>query len=156
MQQRLEDVPGLKEQATAISAHVERLNIPLVSRTDLTHQMSQFVQDNYSQNCQLTLGEECASVDFTNQVVTTSRGRRIPYDLLLGADGVNSRIRQLLVQECGFVQERYIEDARWKALVLPKQPDLDAGAFKPLKHPAIGGGQVLPKAPEGHLSLIHI
>jgi len=155
MQNRLKDVPGLYDQAISISAEVESLGIPLVSRDDLTQQMSNFVLDHFK-NCRLTLGEECVSVDFDAKTLTTSSGRIVEYDLLLGADGVNSKIREQVVKEAGdsIKEQHYLEDARWKALKLPKQPDIEGGSFKPLQHPSIAGGRVLPKAPEGHILLL--
>mmetsp|Transcript_32194 Transcript_32194/g.46911 ORF Transcript_32194/g.46911 Transcript_32194/m.46911 type:complete len:470 (-) Transcript_32194:93-1502(-) len=157
MQHRLRDVPGLLEQAIAISAPIDALGIPLVSRDDLTQQMGSFVSDNFGKNCRLALGEECTSVDFEGKTVTTGSGRVLKYDLLLGADGVNSKIRQWLIEDSGdddIKEEHYLEDAYWKTLQLPKQPDIEAGSFKPLHHPSLGGGRVLPKAPEGHILLL--
>jgi len=57
------------------------------------------------------------------------------------------------VEQHGFQEEHYLEDFNWKALKLPKQSDLHTGSFKPLQHPSIRGGRVLPKAPEGHIIL---
>ena len=37
---------------------------------------------------------------------------------------------------------------------MPTQPHIKGGSFKPLKHESIGGGRVLPKAPEGHIVLL--
>jgi len=156
MQNRLNDIPGLYEQAVEISATVQSLNIPLVDRGDLTRQMSSFVLDKFGTNCRLTYGEECDLVDFEKKSITTSSGRTIKYDLLLAADGVNSEIRQKLVEKEPetFQEQHFLENAHWKALSLPKQPDVEVGSFKPLRHPSIAGGRVLPKAPEGHILLL--
>ena len=152
MQHRLSDVPGLKERAISISANVEYLNIPLVSRNDLTEQMGRFLLENT--NCKLTNGEECESIDLGRREITTRSGRRIQYDLILAADGVNSPIRRQLVEQKGFQEEHYLYDNSWKALKLPKQPELNADSFKPFRHPSVLGGRVLPSAPEGHILLM--
>ncbi|CAJ1951714.1 unnamed protein product [Cylindrotheca closterium] len=118
--------------------------------------MSSFVLDKFGSNCRLKFGEECVSVDFEGKRITTSSGRTIQYDLLLAADGVNSRIREFLVQKEQelFQEQHYLEDIHWKALQLPKQPDIEAGSFKPLQHPSFSRGRVLPRAPEGHILLL--
>jgi len=152
MEHRLSDVPGLKEQAISISTNVEGINIPLVSRNDLTEQMGRFLLENT--NCKLSIGEECDSIDLERREITTSSGRRIQYDLLLAADGVNSPIRRQLVEQKGFQEEHYLNAISWKALKLPKQPELNAESFQPFRHPSVRGGRILPSAPEGHLLLM--
>lgn len=155
MQNRLSDVPGLKEKATSVSAMVESLGIPLVSRNDLCENMASFLEENYRDcACQIDFGESCKRVDFENRKITTSSGELISYDLLIAADGVNSPIRQQLSAEKGLCEEHYIEASNWKTLKMPKQPDLDPGSFKPLQHPSLVGGRVLPRAPEGHMLLL--
>ena len=102
MKHFLQHIPGLYEYAIQISATIDALNIPLVSRDDLVQQMSNFLQEHY-RTCRLRFrsNEECVAIDFDAQTIKTSRGRRIKYDLLVGADGVNSKIRRefLLHQE---------------------------------------------------------
>lgn len=150
MQNRLNDVPGLCEKV------MEGLKFPLVDRIEMTRQMSKFVLDKFGANCKVSFGEECNSVDFENKVITTSSGKTIHYDLLVAADGVNSRIRQKLVEKDpqSFQEEHYLENSHWKALSLPKQHDIEEGSFKPLRHPSFTVGRVLPKAPEGHIVLL--
>ena len=148
MQQRLRAVPGLLEEAISVSSVV--VGIPLVSRDDLVRNMRAFLAARYNANaCRVALGDGVASVDFRAKRVTTESGRDISYDLLLGADGVNSKIRQLLLdQEAELGEQHYLEDYYWKVLQLPKQFESDS--FKPLRHPTLKGGRVLPRAPEGH------
>ena len=147
MQQRLRAVPGLLEEAISVSSVV--VGIPLVSRDDLVRNMRAFLAARYDANaCRVALGDGVASVDFREKRVTTESGRDISYDLLLGADGVNSKIRQLLLDQAELGEQHYLEDYYWKVLQLPKQFESDS--FKPLRHPTLKGGRVLPRAPEGH------
>lgn len=164
MQNRLKDIPGLYEKAVSVSSIVGGLNIPLVSRDDLVTNMRIFLQDRCTQqkisnnNCKVNLGEGCASVDLRRKKVTTDKGRIIPYDLLLGADGVNSKIRQFIIDQtddAALEEEHFTLNAYWKALQLPKQPDIEADSFRPIRNPAIGGGRFLPRAPEGHFVLLY-
>jgi len=99
-------------------------------------------------------GTSCEIVDFEKKQITTNDGSILEYDLLIAADGVNSKIRQQLVTNHGLQEERYLQDVSWKALSLPKQPETEAGSFKPLQHPSLTSGRVLPKAPEGHTLLL--
>tara|TARA_B100000795_G_C22748934_1_gene418529 strand:+ start:79 stop:1368 length:1290 start_codon:yes stop_codon:yes gene_type:complete len=152
MQQRLRDVPGLLEEAISVSSVVAGLNIPLVSRDDLVRNMRAFLTARYDENaCRVALGDGVASVDLRAKRVTTESGRDISYDLLLGADGVNSKIRQLLLDQAELGEQHYLEDFHWKVLQLPKQFESDS--FKPLQHPAFRG-RVLPRAPEGHFLML--
>jgi len=126
----------------------------MISRDDLSEQMKVFLEEQQHPNCQLKYGTSCDSVDFDKKQITTQDGTIIEYDLLVAADGVNSKIRQQLVTEHDFHEERYLQDASWKALSLPAQPDTEAGSFKPLQHPSLTTGRVLPKAPDGHTLLL--
>lgn len=157
MQHRLAAVAGLKEQLLESTVELPSLGIPMISRDDLSEQMKVFLEERQPTTaCKMRYGTSCASVDFDQKHITTHDGTIIKYDLLVAADGVNSKIRQQLVTERGFHEERYLQDLRWKALSLPKQPDtsLAAGSFKPLQHPSLASGRVLPKAPEGHTVLL--
>jgi len=154
MQHRLSDVPGLKEKLLESTVDLPSLNIPMISRDDLSEQMKVFLEEQQYPNCQLNYGTACDSVDFDNKQITTQDGTIIEYDLLVAADGVNSKIRQQLVTEHGFHEERYLQDSSWKALTLPAQPETEAGSFKPLQHPSLITGRVLPKAPDGHTLLL--
>ena len=44
----------------------------------------------------MILDKRCASANFDTKTVTTDKGRGIPYNLLLGADDLNSQICQFL------------------------------------------------------------
>ena len=104
--------------------------------------------------CSISFGDSCAEVDLDGSKVTTTAGRTIDYDVLIGADGINSSVRRTLVAERGIREEHYLEPSKWKALRLPTQPDIDAGSFLPLQHKSLRGGRVLPRYPEGHVMLI--
>ena len=153
MQNRLSDVPGLKERAISVSSMIPSLGIPLVSRNNLCEHMAGFLDTTFPQ-CKIWYQESCDHVDLESQTITAESGKTFHYDLLVAADGVNSSIRHQLVREKRFREEHYVEDSKWKALQLPKQPDMDAGSFKSLSHPSIAGGRVLPRSPEGHILLL--
>jgi len=159
MKHRLQDVPGLYEKAISVSSTVGGgLNIPLVSRFDLVENMRNFLLEHYNDSCcRVTLGEGCASANFDTKTITTDKGREIQYDLLLGADGVNSQIRRFLTTDNNnnMGEQHYTENVYWKALQLPKQTTIEKESFLPIQHPSITGGRVLPKAPEGHFVLLY-
>lgn len=126
----------------------------MISRDDLSEQMKVFLEEQHHPNCHLHYGTSCDNVDFEHKQLTTHEGTVMDYDLLVAADGVNSKIRQQLVTDHGFHEERYLQDSNWKALTLPAQPETEAGSFKPLQHPSLITGRVLPKAPDGHTLLL--
>jgi len=97
----------------------------------------------------------CDYIDTNQRVVTTTNGKKINYDLLVGSDGVNSTVRKLLVETKGLAEERYLRNQFWKSFKLPKQAPtvLNPCAFKRLNHPSFMGA-VIPRFPEGHTALV--
>jgi kynurenine 3-monooxygenase len=117
--------------------------------------MTSFLQDTYKDGrCSIDFEEGCRDVDFEQRTIMTTKDRKLKYDLLIGADGINSFIRQKLVDQKLLKEEHFIDTSNWKALKLPPQTDLEAGSFKPLTHPALTGGRVIPRYPEGHILLM--
>lgn len=105
--------------------------------------------------CTVSYQTGCQSIDLEKHTITTTNGIDINYDLVVGCDGVNSRIRQMLVEKKELKEEHYLRDSLWKSLKIPKQPPtvLNPGAFKPLSHPSLNGA-IIPRYPEGHTALI--
>mmetsp|Transcript_17678 Transcript_17678/g.31957 ORF Transcript_17678/g.31957 Transcript_17678/m.31957 type:complete len:497 (+) Transcript_17678:45-1535(+) len=150
----LDAVPGLRQKVESVGAKTN-FGSKIISRTDLSEQMTRFVEnmDRERRQCQIRFGEGCADIDLEGKEVTTTAGRKIQYDLLIGADGINSSVRHMLVEKKGLKVEHYLEPSLWKALRLPPQSDFDAGSFKALRHPVLRGGRLLPRYPEGHIIL---
>ena len=151
----LEAVPGLRNRVETVGAP-SNMGTAIVSRADLSEQITRFLEDSVVENerCQIRFGEGCAGVNFDARKLTTTAGRTIKYDVLIGADGINSIVRRTLVKERGLQEEHYLEPVRWKALQLPPQPDVESGSFKPLQHKSLRAGRVLPRYPEGHILLL--
>lgn len=132
--------------------------VKIASRQNICEQMMQYLEETYPEALQdgtlkVSYGEGCQNMSIKQKQVTTSKKQILSYDLLVAADGVNSKIRQKLVERRGLSEAHYISKLRWKALELPPQPDLTAGSFKRLAHPSFFG-QVLPQYPEGHIALL--
>jgi len=150
----LDAVPGLRQGVESVGAGVGGFGIKIVSRADLSERMTSFLEEaDTNGQCQIMFGEGCADINLDDRRVTTTSGHEIDYDLLIGADGINSMVRKKLVDERGIKEEHYLEPSRWKALRLPPQPDIENRPFKPLQHPTLRGGRVLPRYPEGHILL---
>mmetsp|Transcript_18973 Transcript_18973/g.31458 ORF Transcript_18973/g.31458 Transcript_18973/m.31458 type:complete len:485 (-) Transcript_18973:47-1501(-) len=146
--------PGLKERVESVGAP-SVTGTRIVSRADLSETMAQYLEEvDTKKQCSVHFGEGCAEIDLDGQRVTTTSGRSIDYDVLIGADGINSVVRQTLVAERGIHEDHYLEPSKWKALRLPPQPDIGAGSFQPLRHKLLRGGRVLPRYPEGHVMLV--
>ena len=148
----LDAVPGLREKVESVSVP-SKLGIQIVSRIDLSEQMTRFLEDadKKDNQCRIRFGEGCADIDLEGKEVTTTLGHKIKYDLLIGADGINSAVRKELVENRGLKEERYLENTKWKALRLPPQADFDANSLKKLQHPLLKGGMMLPRYPNGHI-----
>lgn len=146
--------PDLREKVESVGAPTV-IGTRIISRADLSEIMTQYLEEVDTEGrCSVSFGECCAEVDLEGNKVTTTAGRTIDYDVLIGADGINSSVRRTLVAERGLRGEHYLEPSKWKALRLPTQPDIDAGSFLPLQHKLLRGGRVLPRYPEGHVMLI--
>lgn len=147
----LESVPGLREEVESVSALTNR-GSRIISRTDLTEKMTRFLEKMDRKNqCQIIFDEGCESVDLDKKEITTTSQRKISYDLLVGADGINSSVRRALVDRRGLKEVHYLEPSSWKALRMPPQPDLDK--FAQARHPQHTMA-LLPRFPEGHILLI--
>ena len=156
-QRYLEHIPGLWSRIQAHSAPATGgPKVRIIGRNVLCRELwDSLVEQHGTERCQVTYDTSCETVDFDNHSIVTSSGEKINYDLLVAGDGVNSKIRQLLVEQKGLHEEHYLRDAVWKSLKIPKQPAevLDPGAFKPLSHPSMRGA-IFPRFPEGHTALI--
>lgn len=152
----LETVPGLWPR-------LERNSVPatggppvrMISRSVLCQELLRSLEENDgSDRCTVSFDTSCETVNLEQHSITTKQGTQIQYDLLVACDGINSKIRQQLVQEKGLQEEHYLRDSLWKVLKIPKQPKelLDPGAFKPLSHPLIKGA-IFPRFSEGHTAL---
>ncbi|CAB9522705.1 Kynurenine 3-monooxygenase [Seminavis robusta] len=134
----------------------------IAQRQDICQQMVGYIEDTFASEVkegrfQISYDEGCESVDFEEKTVTTSQGRNIHYDLLVAADGINSKIRQQLVANDDSndwtVEQYYNKFRAWKALELPPQSFLVPGTFQRFMHPSFFC-QILPRYPEGHIGLM--
>lgn len=146
--------PDLREKVESVGAPTV-IGTRIISRADLSEIMTQYLEGVDTEGrCSISFGECCAEVDLEGNKVTTTAGRTIDYDVLIGADGINSSVRRTLVAERGIREERYLEPSKWKALRIPPQTDIDTKSLLPLQHKLLRGGRVLPRYPEGHVMLI--
>jgi 2-polyprenyl-6-methoxyphenol hydroxylase-like FAD-dependent oxidoreductase len=138
----LRKIPNLLESVQAVSQPTEfapGVSLRLVNRRELCAELLHELEKEFGSSGRLTIHfEQCiTNVDpYKNEVEVSDDTkpespvtRRVPYSLLIGADGASSVIRSKLV-EWGDIQcERYYSDVTWKALQLPEQPNLDAATF---------------------------
>lgn len=86
---------------------------------------------------ELRLGEPLEAVDLSRRECVTASGASVPYDGLIGADGVNSCVRAALeAQSRGFVSETAELPGQFKVFVQPWPAGLDPEAVH-----AMGGAK---------------
>ena len=156
----------LWNRLAARSAPIDTAPLRIIGRSVLCQELRAALKDEMnnkdelslssSSRCNVMFDTSCSHVDLDRQIVSTDGGKEIQYDLLIGADGVHSVVRQLLVGQGIIQEERYVRPALWKSLQLPAQSpptSLSPGAFKPLSHPHFHGA-VFPRYPDGYTALI--
>ena len=108
----------------------------LIPRRELCALLLDLLISNYQENTEsekaklkTEFNTSVLEVDFQNHKILVERKKScewVSYDLLVGADGVNSTIRSAMLasfpKEINFQQQ--IRPQVWKVLQLPKQPDL--------------------------------
>ena len=110
----IDEVPGLLSEVESVGtyAYLSKARpgqAPLrtkdgllrLSRKKLTSVMLRRLKAEHGSRVRETFGAQCGEIDFGERLlnVRLRRGgtRRVAYDLLVGADGVNSQVRQQLV-----------------------------------------------------------
>ena len=156
-QRCLEQIPGLWKSIEAKSAPTTGgPKVRIIGRNVLCQELVTKLEEADTGNrCTVSYETDCRSIDMEKRTIAAANGAEYNYDLLVACDGVNSRIRRMLVGKKGLKEEHYLRDCLWKSLKIPKQPAsvLDPGAFKPLSHPSLNGA-IIPRYPEGHTALI--
>ena len=149
----LENIPGLWERVEAVSAPTPS-GLRLVGRSTLCNELMTQLEEKHGSRCNISFGGACSTIDLDRQVVTVDNGEEIPYDLLVGADGVNSYVRQELIKDGGIQEEHFLRPVRWKSLKLPDQKGVfPPDAFKPLSFKTFRGA-LFPRYPGSFTALI--
>mmetsp|Transcript_9926 Transcript_9926/g.22284 ORF Transcript_9926/g.22284 Transcript_9926/m.22284 type:complete len:497 (+) Transcript_9926:35-1525(+) len=164
------EIPGLVDQVDAVSAPTSFPGLRIIRRLDLCSLLRSCLEGQYGSDrfeclyetkvLRVELDAQQLQVESTLKQEAEDNNSKtksvIKYDLLVGADGINSSVRRMLVDRDILKEEHYINGpVKWKALRLPPQSDLGPTAFQPLAHPDnLLSGAVLPRYPEGHTMLV--
>ena len=148
----LQLIPGLREHILQYSVPLKHIPVSIISRADLSDQMAFFLEQKYGHRVQYSEG--AGNVDFDTKTVTTTKGRKISYDLLVACDGVHSPIRRQLHIQRSLHVEHYTNTVQWKAIYLPPSNLIPPNASIPLQHKSLAGGRILPRYPKGHVILL--
>lgn len=161
----LRKIPNLLESVEAISQLTEfapGVSLRLVNRREFCAELLHALEAEFGSSGRLTIHfKQCISnvdpckneVEVSDTTKPDSIPKRVPYSLLIGADGANSVIRSKLINWGDILCERYFSDVTWKALQLPEQPNVDASTFfrypkkfyKPHRSIKRDNGAILPR-----------
>ncbi|MGK3758745.1 MAG: kynurenine 3-monooxygenase [Bacillariaceae sp.] len=151
----MEQIPGMWEELKDVSAPLESGLLRMIRRNDLCSKLRSRLENTYPTRCKILYETECENIDFKQNLVSLKKGSGISYDLLVGADGANSMVREAIRKDdAEYHEEHYFRPICWKALRLPDQNGKVApGAFKTISGAGFKTGGMLPRHPEGHTVL---
>ena len=121
----LDEVPALLSEVERVGTYVYmrqsrpgeaplriKTGLLRLSRKKLTSVMLRSLKAEHGSRVRATFGAQCGEIDFGGRTVDVRlrRGgtRRVAYDLLVGADGVNSQVRQQLAARGDVRVEHYV------------------------------------------------
>lgn len=97
----------------------------LIHRNDLCRSLIEALAP-YGERCRLSFNERSLGVDLHAHALLTMTTQasltRIPYDLLVGADGIHSVIRGALLRQPGFDFSQRCIPSVWKSIHVPRPP----------------------------------
>ena len=127
----------------------------LINRNDLCRALLDQLAP-YRDRCKISFNRSCLGVDLKKRIVHLAPADGVmasqPYDLLVGADGVHSVVRNALLRQPGFNFSQNSLNAVWKAVHVRRPTELQPGTtyfFNPApsaNHPAPPGlaGAAMP------------
>jgi len=151
----MQQIPGMWEELKEVSAPANSGFLRLIRRLDICSKLRSRLETTFPTRCKIFYKTECVNIDFEQNFVSLGGGRKISYDLLVGADGANSMVRAAISKDDSeYYEEHYLRPICWKALKLPNQKgNVDPGAFKMISGGGFKTGGMLPRYPEGHTIL---
>lgn len=152
----LAQIPGMWEQLKEVSAPTKSGNVNLIRRNDLCDKLRSRLEDKFSARCNILYETKCVGIEFEQDIVSLENGSKISYDLLVGADGVNSMVRAAIKKDdAEYYEEHYVRPMFWKAMKLPDQNgNVDPGTFRMISGGGFSEGAMIPRYPEGHTILV--
>ena len=127
----------------------------LINRNDLSSVLLEQLAP-YRDRCEISFSQNCLGTDLKERLVHLASTDGVmtsqPYDLLVGADGVHSVVRNALLRQPGFNFSQNSLNAVWKAVHVRRPTELQPGTtyfFNPApsaNHPAPPGlaGAAMP------------
>jgi kynurenine 3-monooxygenase len=127
----------------------------LINRNDLSSALLEQLAP-YQDRCEISFNQNCLGIDLKERLVHLAPAAGVmasqPYDLLVGADGVHSVVRNALLRQPGFNFSQNSLSAVWKAVHVRRPTKLQPGTtyfFNPApaaNHPAPPGlaGAAMP------------
>jgi 2-polyprenyl-6-methoxyphenol hydroxylase-like FAD-dependent oxidoreductase len=102
---------------------------------------------------QLHFNSRCLETNFKANSVSFSESENVPYDLLVGADGVRSAVRLEFLKQRDFDYQQRSVDNAWKVLHVPRPPSIAGDAVHNYRFQRPGTALLFLLADEGVLRL---
>ncbi|MDJ0846483.1 MAG: NAD(P)/FAD-dependent oxidoreductase [Crocosphaera sp.] len=131
--------------------HPEDCNL-LINRNDLCTTLLEELEKRINNNLKIVFNTRCIENNFRKKTITLqSKDNSLieeSYDLLVGADGANSAVRNSLMSQPGFHFEQSYFNTSWKVLHLPRpgfmEPETSYG-FREIENSTYIVGAALPE-----------
>lgn len=108
-------------------------NIPpptlMIPRNKLVQGLVDVANSTYGDRFKIKYNTKCTSIDIKAKVAYFSDGTSLPYDLLIGADGANSEIRNALATQSNVKVEENILPGQYKVMLQPLPATLEPEAI---------------------------
>mmetsp|Transcript_76 Transcript_76/g.341 ORF Transcript_76/g.341 Transcript_76/m.341 type:complete len:434 (-) Transcript_76:6-1307(-) len=153
-QGQIDKIPGMLDKVASVA---QKSRLWFVSHRDLCCQMIDHLESIHGIDGKgrLKINFECSvehvNDDFTVEVSEGSVTKSAPYSLLVASDGINSVIRQRMVEQGEISCVRYRRNVGWKALPLPPQENKIQSKVYRLKG---NFGGLLPRYPDRNVILM--
>lgn len=101
----------------------------MIPRNKLVEALVDVANSTYNDRFKIKYNTKCTSIDIKSKTAYFSDGTSSSYDLLIGADGANSEVRNALAQQSNVKVEENILPGQYKVMLQPNPSTLEPDAI---------------------------